>query len=103
MEIKIKGFVYANGTNHYDHENRAYIEGPAFEFWNSDLMAGGEYGKDRVLICPAEFVVEIPDSFDPRAGIVKNLEAEKKRLSEEFGVRVTEIDRQIQTYLAIEA
>jgi hypothetical protein len=56
-----------------------------------------------VFVCPTEVNAEVPDDFDPRTGLVKNLEAEKKRVRAEFNKRVTEIDRQIQTYLALDA
>lgn len=100
--VKIPGFIYAKGTRHFDPKTMQYIDGPEFQFFHSDSMAGGEYGHDRVLIGPHEIVAEIPDSFDPRRALAENLKAEKKRLMAEFNKRVTEIDRQIQKYLAIE-
>ena len=45
---------------------------------------------------------DVPDDFDPRPQQVAALEAEKQKARAEFHARVTEIDRQIQSLLAIE-
>jgi hypothetical protein len=50
-----------------------------------------------------EVTIDVPADFDMRAGLVQNLEAEKKRLMADFNKRVAEIDGQIQKYLAIDA
>lgn len=102
MKISIPGFIYAKGTKHFDMKLSRYVEGPEYSFHTSDTLGGSEYWRDHALVGPHEIIAEIPDSFDPRQQLVKNLEAEKRRLKAEFGKRVTEIDRQIQTYLAIE-
>jgi len=101
VKISIPGFIYAKGTRHFDMKKARYVEGPEYSFHSHNELSG-EYFKDYALVGPHEIVAEIDDSFDPRQQLVKNLEAEKRRLKAEFGKRVTEIDRQIQTYLAIE-
>lgn len=101
MKISIPGFIYAKGTRHFDMKLSKYVEGPEYSFHTSANLGGGEYFRDYALAGPHEIIAEIPDSFDPRQQLVKNLEAEKKRLKAEFAKRVTEIDRQIQTYLAL--
>jgi len=103
MEVKISGFIYAKGTRYFDPKTAKYVDGPEFVFNAYDNLAGGEHFRDWVLIGPHEITAHVPDDFDPRLQLAKNLEEEKKRLSAEFNKRVTEIDRQIQTYLAIES
>lgn len=103
MKVTIKGFIYAKGTRHLDFETCKMVEGPEYSFWTSDDLHKSEHFRDYALVGPHEIIAEIPDSFDPRQQLAENLKAEKKRLQAEFNKRVTEIDRQIQTYLAIEA
>lgn len=101
MKVSIPGFIYAKGTRHFDMKLARYVEGPEYSFHGSDNL-NGEYFRDYALVGPHEIIADIPEKFDPRQQLVKNLEAEKRRLKAEFGKRVTEIDRQIQTYTAIE-
>jgi hypothetical protein len=102
MKIAIKGFLYARGTRHFDVKTSKMIEGPEYSFWTSGDLHKSEHFREYALVGPHEIVAEIPDSFDPRQQLAENLKAEKRRLQAEFNRRVTEIDRQIQTYLAIE-
>jgi hypothetical protein len=103
MQITIPGFIYAKGTRHLDAKTCRMVEGPEYSFWTSGDLHKSELFRDFALVGPHEIIAEIPDSFDPRQQLADNLKAEKKRLQAEFNKRVTEIDRQIQTYLAIEA
>lgn len=102
MKISIPGFIYAKGTRHFDVKTSKIVESPEYSFWTSGDLNKSEHFRDYALIGPYEINADVPDSFDPRQQLVKNLEAEKRRLKAEFGKRVTEIDRQIQTYLAID-
>ena len=56
----------------------------------------------RVFVKEHTITVEVPDDFDPRPQQVAALEAEKQKARAEFQKRITEIDRQIQSLLAIE-
>jgi hypothetical protein len=103
MKVKINGFIYAKGTRHLDVATCKMVDGPEYSFWTSGDLHKSEHFRDYALIGPHKIIAEIPDSFDPRQQLAENLMAEKKRLQAEFNRRVTEIDRQIQTYLAIEA
>lgn len=103
MQVTIKGFIYAQGTRHFDTETMKSVEGPGYHFYMGSNIGGSKYFEDYVMVCPHNIVAEIPADFDPRSELVKNLEREKKRVMAEFNKRVTEIDAQIQTYLAIEA
>lgn len=102
MKITIQGFLYAKGTRHFDVKTSKMVDGPEYSFWTNGDLHNSEHFRDYALIGPHEIVAEVPDSFDPRQQLADNLKAEKKRLMAEFNRRVTEIDRQIQTYLAIE-
>jgi hypothetical protein len=102
MKISIPGFIYAVGVRHFDMKKMAYVDTPDFRFNTTDNLTG-EHFRDYALVGPHEIIAEVPDSFDPRKQFVDNLEAEKKRIRAEFNKRITELDRQIQTYLAIEA
>ncbi|MFM0141791.1 hypothetical protein [Paraburkholderia sp. RL18-085-BIA-A] len=103
MKISIPGFIYAKGTRHLDVATFKMVEGPEYSFWTSGDLHKSEHFRDLALVGPHEIIADIPDSFDPRQQLAENLKAEKKRLMADFNKRITDIDRQIQEYLAIEA
>lgn len=90
MKVTIKGAIYAVK---YDWSDTTF-----YMFKDYD-PASNEY----VKVCDHEFTVDIPDDFDMRPGLVANLEKEKRELRAAFQARVTDIDAQIQSLLAIEA
>lgn len=96
MQVEIKGFIFAGPDIYGD------ISKPAFGFYDWDLSKSDSF-KDRVKVCEHTVVVDVPDNFDPRPGLIANLERERERAKAEFAKRVTEIDAQIQSLLAIEA
>jgi hypothetical protein len=100
MKATIKAHVHATKTQRYCAETQAFTEEFSWELYPFDMSKSSA---DRVLVGVQEFEIDVPDGFDMRAGLVQNLEAEKKRLMGEFQARVTAIDSQIQKYLAIEA
>lgn len=100
MKVTIKAHVHAKKVGRYDADTQTFKEEMGFEVYPFDMS--GSSG-DRVLVGVQEISVDVPEDFDMRSGLVKNLEAEKKRLMAEFQARVTAIDNQIQKYLAIEA
>lgn len=83
MKTTIKGFI-------------AHCEGE-YRFFAAEMQ---EYGYTTVM--PYSIEVEIPDAFDPTAAQVAMLEAAKQKARADFQARVTELDRQIQSLLAIE-
>ncbi|CDY79427.1 hypothetical protein BGLT_02208 [Caballeronia glathei] len=87
--ITIKGAIFA-----LQHR---WERAPSYTFYSFD--ASDEH---TVKVCDHEFTVEIPDDFDLRPGLVANLEREKEKLRAAFTARVTEINGQIQSLLAIE-
>lgn len=94
MKIEIKGFIVYGC---YEHEARCGDK-PYFSF--KDYEPNGE---SFVTVRTETLLLEVPDDFDPRPEMVERLKAEKERLKSEFQMRVTQIDAQIQSLLAIEA
>ena len=93
MLIEIKGFVFC----------RLICGKPEFELLPWDCRTWDALSVDgRVFVKEHLTTVEVPDDFDPRPQQVAALEAEKQKARAEFHARVTEIDRQIQSLLAIE-
>ena len=93
MKIELKGFVFCRASG-------GKIE---FELTPWDCRLWGETAQDgRVYVKEHTTTVEVPDDFDPRPQQVAALEAEKQKARAEFQKRITEIDRQIQSLLAIE-
>ena len=89
MKVTIKGFI--------NYRNDGWREGYDYRFHQCDMSEHG-----YVTVMPHEIEVEVPDDFDPRQQQVAALEAEKQKARADFQRRVTEIDRQIQSLLAIE-
>ena len=89
MKVTIKGFI--------SYKKDGWSKGNDYHFYKHDMSEHG-----YVTVMPHEIAVEVPDDFDPRPQQVAALEAEKQKARAEFHARVTEIDRQIQSLLAIE-
>lgn len=90
---KIKGFITFNGSRYAADDARISF---------SPYKPSEEYSPNTVVVREHEFEVEVPDDFDPRAGLVANLEEQKKRVQAEFARAVRDIDQRIQSLLAIE-
>ena len=94
MKVTVKGFVFWR---------KDYQEEGVFELLPWDCREWDETGRDgRVFVKEHTTEIEVPDDFDPRPQQVAALIAEKQKARAEFLARVTEIDRQIQSLLAIE-
>ena len=93
MLIELKGFVFCRASG-----------GKAeFEMLPWDCRTWGAVDADgRVFVTEHTTTVEVPDDFDPRPQQVAALEAAKQETRAEFQARITEIDRQIQSLMAIE-
>lgn len=100
MKVTMTGFVMAQKTREYDCEKHQVVDGIRYTFshYNSSM-----YDSNLVMVQEHSFEVEVPDDFDPREGLVANLELEKKKITAEFQAKVTQINAQIQSLLAIEA
>ena len=90
MKVEIKGAIDAT---QWKWEKKP----SSYDFYCFD--ASDEH---TVKVMDHEFTVEIPDDFDTRPALVAQLEQEKQKLSAEYQARVTEINGQIQSLLAIE-
>lgn len=67
-----------------------------FRTWEEENRGG------RVFVKEFQTTFDVPDDFNPVPQQIADLEAIKTKASAEFYARVTEIDRQIQSLLAIE-
>lgn len=99
MQIEIKGFIFAC-PDEYGEMN---AERPVYRFYDWDVTECSDSFRKYVKVCEHTLVADVPDRFDPRPGMVANLDRERERVKAEFAKRVTEIDAQIQSLLAIEA
>jgi len=90
MKTQIKGFINYR-KNEFSGEDQ-------FAFHSCEM---NEYG--YVTVMPFALEVGIPDDFDPRAGMVEALKAEKIKLMADFQNRVTEIERKISELTCLEA
>lgn len=88
----IKGFVYCEKSRFRDEPEFGFtMHRPTQEIW-----------PDRVVIQEQEIEVEIPDNFDPRIGLVANLEERKQAVRAAYLAKVKEIDDRINSLLALE-
>ncbi|MDR6393486.1 hypothetical protein [Paraburkholderia phenoliruptrix] len=91
MKVEIKGFIL------FGRHEWECCTPPYYKFYNYDETEG------FVKVQEHSFEVEVPAHFDPRPQMVEKLEKEKKKIEAEFQARVTHINAQIQSLLAIEA
>jgi hypothetical protein len=88
--VKITAFVYELDFGHGD--------GPEFRVFNSDTQGDKWY----TLVGPVEIEYEIPDSFNPTASKLAQLEKEKAAVRAEYLARVREIEERISKLQALE-
>jgi hypothetical protein len=95
MKRTIDGFITATPIR--------YGKGKGgFDVSFSTYKPSAEYSPDTVVVREHSFEVDVDDKFDPRPGLVANLEEQKRLARAEFAKKVKEIDEQIQSLLAIE-
>ena len=61
-----------------------------------------KYSPEKVVVCEHEIEVDVPEDFDPRESMITRLRKQKREVQAEFAMRVKEIDRRINSLLAIE-
>jgi len=88
MQVTIKGHVFA--------QQNSWETKPSFTFFDFDAS-------EWIKVVPAQVTVEIPDDWDIRPAKVDALQKELEAVRAAFQARVTEINGQIQSLLAIEA
>ena len=91
MKVTINGFILAS--------QEPWQQEPEFIFREYDASKYGS--QDKVLVKEHTIESDVPDNFDMRPGLVANLEAKKAALQAEFTARITEINGQIQSLLAL--
>ena len=94
MKVQIDAFVCYDKPHAWDEDKHGF----GIQMYDpSDVNS-----TRNVLVFPKTFEVEVPDNFDPRQQLVKQLEAEKEKARKEFANTVMRIDRQINELLALE-
>ena len=96
MQVKIHAFIIAEHSGEFEADTQRYEERTRFKAWPCDVS-----GEDKVLVCEHDFEIEVPSGFDIRPSLVANLEEEKRKAAE-YQKRVTELNAQIQSLMAIE-
>lgn len=95
MKHTISGYITARSIRHGVNKGKLEVS-------FSTYRPHAEYSPDTVVVREHSFEVEVEDRFDPRPGMVANLEEQKREVRAEFAKKVREIDEQIQSLLAIE-
>lgn len=98
MKVEITVCVHARKCNRWDDEVGQWA--PAVEY---AVFPFKMETTDRVFVCEQSITVEIPDDFDIRKSALAILKEEKEKIAAEYQKRLTEINAQIQSLLAIEA
>lgn len=93
--IELKGFVHCKPVEYGYNQIIGNLE---YGFFQCDDAKSVGYA----LVAPYTLTLEIPDSCNPNGQFIEALEAEKKKVMAAFQNRITEIDRQISQFLAID-
>jgi hypothetical protein len=96
-QITIKGFAHCKPANKWNTEDSNYRDGFSYDFCHVELEGDG-----FIKAGTATLTIDLPEGFDPRAGAVETLKAEKQKIMAEFQARINQIDQQISQYTAIE-
>ncbi len=91
--ITIKGYIVHETWKGETHSKYRFQEYPALK--NNENYV-------QIPVCEHALTFDMPDGFDPRPEQIKMLEALKQKVRADFAARITEIDSQIQSLLAIE-
>ena len=94
-QITTKMYVFWRKSDYTGEEEFGLIAWD-FRTWDANSRGG------RVFVKEIEVTFDVPDDFNPVPEQLAILEAAKQKARAEFQARVTEIDRQIQSLLAIE-
>ena len=95
--ITLNGFIQSKPKEYWAGEENC-VDGFELSFFKYEELTCAGYS----LVCPASITFDVPDNWDPRAGAVKALEEKRKELQAEFQARMSEIERQISQYTALE-
>lgn len=92
--LTLKMWVHAKPSENWELGNTNLIDGFTYNVYGFE--PDGCIGQATVTI-------EMADDFDPRAGVVAALKEKRTKAMADFQSMVTEIDRQIAQYTALEA
>lgn len=95
MKHTITGYITARPVRYGEHRGELEVS-------FSTYAPSAEYSPDTVIVRQHSFEVEVADEFDPRPGLVANLEEQKREVRAAFAKKVKDIDDRIQSLLAIE-
>ena len=96
-QITIKGFAHCRPASNWQAKDANCINGFAYGFCDVELEGDG-----FIKAGTATLTIDLPEGFDPRAGVVETLKEQKQKLMAEFQARINQIDQQISQYTAIE-
>ena len=97
-QLTIKGFAYCQPAESWEHGKPNVVDGFAYRFTSSNM----DGCKGYIHVGESTLTIDLPEGFDPRAGAVETLKAEKQKIMAEFQARINQIDQQISQYTAIE-
>lgn len=100
MKVTITAHVHAKQDEEYDVDKMEFVSCVKYAIFPYSMT---DVSPEYVCLGAQEFTVDIPDDFDVRQGIVANLEEEKRKATAAYQKRLTELNAQIQSLLAIEA
>lgn len=97
MQVTKTVYLIAKGSQKYNLETHQLEDHVIFDVWPYEEFSGDK------AVAKVEVTFEVPDNLNARDLRLSVLEAEKKKLQADFNNRVTQIQRQINELLAIEA
>jgi hypothetical protein len=95
--VKLNLFVHAKPVESWD-EGDHIVDGHALSAFRFDDLTSSGY----FLVCPVTVEFEIPPEWDPRTQQLDSLKVQRVKLQKQFAEAVMNIDRQINSLLAIE-
>lgn len=98
-QITLNLFAYCKPAEFYQDGQANVIDGFRYDTVHCDVTT---WGDGYIPAGTATVTITLPEGFDPRAGAVKTLEEQRKKIQAEFQARMNEIDRQISQFTAIE-
>ena len=93
MKHKIDGFIVWDGFL-----AQCYGDKSPFRFVTYEPRPSG----DQILVSPASIEVEVPDDFNPTAGQIASLTAQRQEITAEFTKKLAQVDHEIGKLLSLE-
>lgn len=96
MKVELNGFITWMPEYQGSREGRFELLPWDVRTWEEKNRGGRIFVKEHIS------VVDVPDDFDPTQLQIADLEEAKAKARADFQARITELDRQINSLLAIE-